>query len=69
MISRQEFGHLNVVVVDDNKDVRSALGGYFASSGAIARVCQNARRSPQDNSVAPPFTPRDLVKVVTGLDL
>jgi CheY-like chemotaxis protein len=38
----QRLEELRVVLVDDHKEVRSALSGYLSDLGAIVRECANA---------------------------
>jgi CheY-like chemotaxis protein len=37
--------NLQIVVVDDHKQVRSALGGFLSCLGAVVHECSNADRA------------------------
>jgi DNA-binding response OmpR family regulator len=41
MSQQKQFGHLRLVLVERNDDVRSALEGFFSRSGATVRAYTN----------------------------
>jgi CheY-like chemotaxis protein len=44
VLSRR-WDNLQIVVVDDHKQVRSALGGFLSCLGAVVHECSNADRA------------------------